>query len=506
MKRERRDLFLLFLLALATRALFLYRDGAPEPDAVAMVAGMAIGMSGNVPLGDALLYGRNVNPGMHWLVAYFFPRFHVPATQLFPVLNWISLVCASLMVIPLYALLRPHFSHRITMAALLAWIMTPVVWESGTYYHPLIPALLLLLVAIVCAQRTAATIRGAIWALLMLLLSCAAFVLRVEVAFVWPAFLVWTLTSARPWRNTISLLVTSAIAATAYVIAAGGVMHATSSETLGIGGYLEMLRGTYSQSMNLRALPRSITWLASGVGVATCAACLAWRNVGAHRRIIAAALAWAIPSIIFWLPQPVPILRHYLLASLGLVVVAAALVLDRLSGPKLALATTVLVTGNLLVPEIAYRAYNASAAAGKTPHGAFFYYHGEAARRIAANNDLARRIVSCRSATDGPAKSCSLVRWEMLAHVAYAAATCSEPVVPEPTEVFFPGTRYVRFRIGEGEARLISYVYFEDDSLRAMAARIMSESRDAGFCLFAPRALCDSTQQLQLLRGAIDCY
>lgn len=77
---------------------------------------------------------------------------------------------------------------------------------------------------------------------------------------------------------------------------------------------------------------------------------------------------------------------------------------------------------------------------------------------------------------------------------------------PKPTEMVFPGVRYVRLGVGSGEVRLIQYVYFEDPTLRATVARIMEESRRTGFCLFAPRELRDRIPELHAFGEALEGY
>lgn len=504
---EGRGLFVLAAATFITRALLIYRSGTPEPDATAMVAGMALAMSGDVSMGDALIYGRHVNPGMHALAAHVFPLLQIAPQHLLLVLNWLTAICASLMVFPLYVLIRPHVSHNVAIAASAVWVATPLVWESGTYYHPLVPAALLLMAALVCARRIGTGVPGITWASLTVALGAAAFVLRVEVAVVWPAFLVWTLTSQRRARDTAILLIVTACAVCAYLLALHAITGATSTRTMDVVGFLEVITASYTHGFNLRGLPRSIIWMVLGLGIATLAAVAAGitRRPAAHRRLLWVALGWTLPSILFWLPQPTPILRHYLMASIGVAVLLAVCVLARLHGKRLILATVSMMLLNVLVPEVAYRAYNAGTRATKTPHGAFFYYHGLAAARIEHHNTVADRILHC-APVGKPARSCALVQWEQLTHVAYAAAVSGERVVPSPAKSIFPGLREVRFRVGEGDVQLLHYVYFEDDGLRELTAQVMFEARAAGYCLFVPYLVCERTPQLTDLRPAIDCY
>jgi len=361
---------------------------------------------------------------------------------------------------------------------------------------------------LVCARRIEATPRGWAWGLLTVLLAGAAFVLRVEVVVVWPALLVWTLTSSRRTRDTVILLTITAVAAGAYLLALRALTGATSHSALGAIGFLKVITSSYAHGVNLHGLPRSFAWMALGLGMATLVAVAAGmaRPRSGRGRIVLVALGWALPSIVFWLPQPTPILRHYLMASIGLAALLAVCVFARMNGRRLVFATIAIVALNLVVPEIAYRAYNARSSAPKTPHGAFFYYHQQAVARIDRDNAIAQRILNCGSGGATPARACALVQWEQLTHVAYAVAVSEAHVQPLPTTSIYPGVREVRFEVGEGEVRLLHYVYFEDTALREQVAEIMRAAHAQGYCLFAPRPVCERTPQFTELNPVVDCY
>jgi len=308
--------------------------------------------------------------------------------------------------------------------------------------------------------------------------------------------------------------VISVLAAAAYLYVSTTVSPATTHG--GVGAYLKMIAGMYAHGFNLRGLPRSGTWMVLGLGVATIACCITaltrhppTNPTEVRGRLLGVALAWALPSILFWLPQPVPILRHYLLASMGLAAFLGATLLGRFTARRLVVVSAAIATLNLAVPELLYRVYNAHSSPAKAPNGSFFYFHERSVDRIARNNALADRIVSCSSGGqpgDDSPRSCALVTWEGFAHVAYAAATSGRRAEPTPAEMIFPGVRYVRFTIGDGDIRLINYVYFEDPALRAAVARIMEQSRERGYCLFAPRELRERVPELRALGDALQGY
>jgi len=293
------------------------------------------------------------------------------------------------------------------------------------------------------------------------------------------------------------------------VLEARGV--ASSAGSPSAAGFVKTASGLYTSTFNLRGLPRSVTWMVLGMGIMTLAAC-AWgmrRRPEGNARLLTAALAWSLPSMIFWLPQPTPINRHYLLATMGIVVVLGVLLLSRLSGRRLLALTVGVASLNLLVPDLAYRAYNARhAQAPKTAHGSFFYYHRMASRQIEQDARDAQRIATCNTAgtTESPPHSCALVHWEEFAHVAYALSVSGRRVTPGPVTTVFPGVRDVRFNVDDGEVRLVSYTYFEDQDLRNRVAAILQESQRDGYCLFAPNELRERVPELRALGTALQGY
>jgi hypothetical protein len=445
---------------------------------------------------------------MHLLAVRIFPLFLGPR-DLLPFLNWLTVACASLSLLPFYALIRPHLGHRIAIACLVLWMLAPIVWEAGTFYHPLIPAMFLLLLALVLARRIARTGRGGIAFVLVALLSSVAFLVRVEICFVWPGLLAWTLTSRRRWRDTGILLCVSIMVGITYLLESRGVASSGASPTA--MGFVKSTSGLYTSAFNLRGLPRSMTWMILGVGVMTLAACVAGilKKPAGNSRLLTAALCWSVPSIIFWLPQPTPINRHYLLATMGIVVVLGILVLSRLTGRRLVAAILTIGAFNLAVPDVAYRLYNAAHTGGpKTAHGSFFYFHSTAARQIEKDAHDAQRISTCAISgmTESAPRSCALVRWEEFAHVAYELSVSGRRVIPEPVATVFPGVRDVRFKVDDGEVRAIVYSYFEDQNLRERVSGILQESQRDGFCLFAPNELLARVPELQTFGRAIQSY
>lgn len=515
-ERDRLELLALAIIALVGRAAFVYRGGMPDPDCVAMAAGMAIGMSGDVPVGDAILYGRHVSPGLHVLVSCVFPHLFGDPHHLIGFLNWMTVLSASVIVFPVYSLLRRHLPHRTVLAAVAVWVFTPVAWEAGTYYHPLVPATLLLALALVCAHGINRSPRGVAALVATVLLAAAAVIVRVEVVVVWPALVVWALLSKERRGQMLLLVVVTLFSVGVYLAASRLLSSGATMDSPGVGDYVATLVGMYSRSFNLRGLPRSLTWMVLAVGVATIGACVLGlarflRGQTQERgdaRLLAFGLACALPSILFWLPQPTPIVRHYLLASMGLVIVLATTVLGRLTPRRLVAVATAVIVLNLAVPDLLYRAYNATRAPAKTPNGSFFYFHEQAAERIARNRAVADRIASCSTRDDAspPLRSCAVVRWEEFAYVVHAAATCGRRVEPHPNEMIFRGVRYSRFGVGDGELRLVTYVYFEDATLREAVARILEDSRANGFRLFAPHELRDRVPELRVFGNTLEGY
>jgi hypothetical protein len=206
--------------------------------------------------------------------------------------------------------------------------------------------------------------------------------------------------------------------------------------------------------------------------------------------LVFGAIVWTLPSIVFWLPYIVPILRHYYLSSIGLVWLAGLLVLSRVKTGRAAATTAALIVISLLVPEAAYHWYNdAHAASTKTPHGAFFYNHEVADARVKQLVELRNSVLNCTRSPDGKKKSIVLCRWDVYANVVYGIASQGTAVTSEPQGAILPEIGYAHYVSEKADVQLIRYVYMENDDVRRAVSGLLVSARQEGDCVFVPASI-----------------
>lgn len=489
--RDTRTALLLAALVLATRIPFVYQAGMGEPDSVAMAAGMAKGMTTAADIGDTFVYGRQVSAGMYLFTGFVYPKLFADPRHLIAFLNWLSVASFALMMWPLYALFRRSMpAHAAALAVLLA-AFSPLIWESSTYFHPLVPASLLLLVSLVCARRIGRSTRGIAFLALTAIAASAAFLIRTEVIFVVPALLVGPLLSKRKLRNTVLACGLGAWTALAYVAVQRLLPGAVETSTHNIASYVRMMWELYSVGFSIPGLTRSVTWAVLGIGVGGLAAAawglLVWfrrRPVGGGELIT--ALVWVLPAVLFWLPQPTPILRHYFLSTFGVAWLVGALVLSRLSARRAAAVAAAVALASIVIPEAAYRSYNAThPESAKEPHGAFFYYHGRTGARIARYRGLARDLVAAVRNT--PPGAAVQVGWEGYAYVLDEMYTDTRGAARLSRVRDNPNVTYDRYSFEGGELRLIQAIRLTEGAPPTVIVRdLVTRAHAEGFRVFLP--------------------
>jgi hypothetical protein len=186
---------------------------------------------------------------------------------------------------------------------------------------------------------------------------------------------------------------------------------------------------------------------------------------------------------------PVPILRHYYLATVGVAWLVGVLVLDR---PRRTWATAIVVAVlNLALPEAAYTAFRMRTGASKTPHGTFFSAHRYWAARVDGFVAMRDRSAACWDATATPS-TFALVTWEGAAHVLYRLGISERRVRRIAKESIYPGVDAIDLDYEGGRLRLVQYVYFEDPVLRARVRAMVEDARAHGECIVFPAELGDA--------------
>jgi hypothetical protein len=476
--------FALALIAFITRALFIYRDAMPDPDALLMAAGMAIDMSGDLPHGDALLYGRHVSPGAAFVVRAVYPLFFHDPRALVACLNWSSALLSALTASTMFLLARRYIARAAAAGAAAIWIGNPVAWESGTYFHTVVPSTLLLLVAMMLALHIERSRRGAAYFAVTVACAVAAFLTRTEVVFAAPALLVWTLTSQRARRDTLLLVSITAAVLSAYAC----VLVAIAGESTVPSGGFRAYTSWYAASFSPRGVDRTTVWTVFSLGIASVAAVLFVlarrpRALREHARLILFASAWVLPSALFWMLTPVPILRHFYVATVGVAWLVGVVVLQ---DARRAMATVAAIVAlNLALPEAAYAAYRARTGTRKTPHGTFFSAHAYWSGRVTTFVALRERAEECMEASSSQS-ALAVTTWEASAHLIYQLGISGRRVHRITKDTMAPGIDLVRFDFDGGHLQIVQYLYFEGSEVQAPLRTMIEDARRDGACILVP--------------------
>ncbi len=476
----------LALIALITRALFIYRDAMPDPDALLMAAGMAIDMNGDLPHGDALLYGRHVSPGTAFVVRAIYPLFFHDPRALVACLNWSTAILSAFTASTMYLLARRYLARAAAAGAAAIWIGNPVAWESGTYFHTVVPSTLLLLLAMVLAFRIERSRRGVAYYVATALCAIAAFLTRTEIVFAAPALVVWTLTSKRARRDTLLLASIAAVVLGAYAC----VLVAIAGESTVPSGGFHAYTNWYAASFSPRGLDRTAVWTVFSLGIASVAAVLlaiVRRRVApctsGHGRLVMFACAWVLPSVVFWMLTPVPILRHFYVATVGAAWLVGVVVLQ--DGRRATAVAAAIVALNLALPEAVYGAHRWRTGLRKMPHGTFFSAHAYWSQRVATFVALRERAGACMEASSSQS-ALAVTTWEVSAHLIYQLGVSNRRVHRITKDSMTPGIDLVRFDFDGGHLQIVQYIYFEDPEVQARVRTMIEDSRRDGACVLVP--------------------
>src|SRR6185503_3005243 len=110
---------------------------------IVMAAGMIRYLTGSASLSESILYGRQNGPGTYLLILPLLEHVIPRPGALLGVLNLLGAVSSAALVWPVHRLFRMTLSRHGAAAAVLLAFLSPVMWEAGTSYHPIWPALLL---------------------------------------------------------------------------------------------------------------------------------------------------------------------------------------------------------------------------------------------------------------------------------------------------------------------------------------------------------------------------
>lgn len=476
----------------------MYGGSSPEPDSLAMVSGMTMTIRGDVPLRDALIYGREASPGMYLVGCFVFPLLFRDPSDLLPFLDWMTVIASAAAAWPLFRLARLFLTPMLASAIATVGLLAPTVWEASTYFHPEVIAATMLLLAIATAvgepglkpsvRRTAVAVA----------LGAVSILVRTHVLFVWPGLFLGALLAKQRRHYLTVLATTTACGLGMFAIFQAAFPQLGDSGAGGTVRFVQMIANVYFHAFSLNGMLRSLVWAGFGIGVATCVLALGELLSPTRRRTMVSwrstlvGITWSLPFFIYWLPQPLPILRHYVLPSFGILLVLAAFMsrLPARTAPWVAVAVAVL---NFSVPEIAYRVYNSrNGEAPKTPHGAIVYQHSVMQERIRRFEE-AGRALSADLNTDTSNGVIVFTQWESYTHILYYLTQNFDDIRPLATTSFFPGVQRRDYTLLGRTVSMINYVYFEDPELQRRGLKVIRDGISNGYTVFLPKELAEGS-------------
>lgn len=471
-------------------ALFLHRGGMSEPDSVVMAAGMAR-MAAGEPLVDCMLYGRYLNPGIYFLFRLLHPVFVRSPGDTILFLNILGILSFSLLNGLFYLILQRRFERTIAACCTMIAMLTPVFWESGTYFHPVVPALAMLAGAILLFGRISASPGGIIAFCAVTLLAAAATVMRNEVLLAAPALLAAALFSTRTRRNIGLVTIITLISVIVFVAVSRAISVA------GQAGFFGRFSSGLAASISFRGAVRTVPWAAMALGTASILAA-SWgvlkriRNRDT-RTIIIPAILWAAPALA-WLLWPVPVLRHYFIAVPAIAFLLAGTVLEGRRKRTVITFTTIVILLNLGLPELLYRSYNSVRPdAAKEPHGTFFYRHSLVEDRIERYHLLQEKVTAFIGPGTDRGSLCAVipVNWEIYGYMIYCLAGRAEQKAPgnDPAT----GIDSHDFQRWGRSIRLLQSTRFDLDQIGEEMLKKLESSDGSGCTIMLPEELLEET-------------
>lgn len=456
-------ILVLILFALVTRLAFLYRGGTGDGDAMVMAAGMAGSIAPGAPFTESLTYGRQIGPGIYLLFRCVSPLLAGDASRVLPFLNTLGALSASLLAWPLYVAFRGSLSRPVSAAATVLVLMTPLVWEAGTYFHPITSAALLLGLAMLSWTQIGLTRKGLAYGMLMAFLGAASLLMWAEVVLAFPALLAAAALSDRGRRDLAAMAGLTVFAVATFLTVVFLIQGYTAGTPTDLATYVRRFAGAY---FRLDAVPRSLVWSALALGTGTIAlaavsGAIAFKKIRSagsqcpeDRRRLVTAVIWIAVPYLFWLSNPVPLMRHFFLVVPGVVWLLARALPSRMSIGRLATGLLILVAINLLLPEALYRTYNRTHPADpKSLHGTFFGHHAATETRIARYHALMTSIR--QSAATGGDELLVQTDWEGFGYVTYGLAALPGFDPDFAIEPIAPGLAARRYTVGPGSLRLV---------------------------------------------------
>ena len=385
---ERRRWLLLIPVALYALVVFpfVFQDVVGEPDLERMALALVYGASSGLHAAAGYHYNYLVSFGYYQGLYHLLPQaVLVSSPALIAAINYVGFGSAVLAVAMLGLYLARLFGAVPALITCILFAFSPVYLDLGTSGHPQLPGFALLLtggwlLTFVNDPQLRAPSRFAL-AVAAFTAFLVAMTVRADVALAFPfVTLMGPPESQRQWMraSAIRLLIMGSACILWLAVVSSGGDHTSAGGQGFVASFFE-------QFYKLRTVPRGLVVFVLCMGVASLASLLVLLASRATRDLSRLEV-WAIgllalPTLLFWLPNPTPG-RHMLLAYVAAALLCALLLSRRVRAPRAIALAALLVIGNQVIAEVAHdplvRHYNwtyplmtARRATDSLPLGAF---------------------------------------------------------------------------------------------------------------------------------------
>lgn len=300
-----------------------------ESDLARMVTGLVYGEATGLRIHAGLHYGLSFSFGYYHLLYLVAPAHSLlDPDQAAQLINAIGLVFAGLLALSCSLLLEKLFGGPVAAATTLSFLGSPMMLPFNISGHPMVAATALLFFStwlILLAQERTLWARSILLSFVFLFLTIGL-TFRAEIAFAFPFVIALSWLKARSgarcqmqWALFIGGMCFVAILV---------FLRLQHAYVAGEGGGIRVLADFVSTFVRPRRIGQGLAVLILGTGIGTfisLAICVVSRRFEGPLSRVLASLGGivAVPSLLFWLPNPFPA-RHFLFSILGLYLVFAA--------------------------------------------------------------------------------------------------------------------------------------------------------------------------------------
>ena len=338
---------------------FVFQDVLGEPDLERMALAWVYGASSGLQADAGYHYNYLVSFGYYQGLYHLLPHaVLVSSSALIGVINYVGFASAVIAVAMLGLYLARLFGASRAFLACVLFAFSPVFLDLGTSGHPQLPGFAVLLSGgwlLSFLDDPGFGVRQRVMvAACSFVIFFVAMTIRADVALAFPFMTLMGRPDASrsEWLRASAgrLLVMGSACVLWLAIVSSGGDHGTAAGQGFVASFFE-------QFYKLRTVPKGLAMFVLCMGVATLSSLAALLFSHASRQLsrlhLVAIALLALPTLLFWLPNPTPG-RHMLLAYVAAAILAALLLSRYVRPPQAVAAVAALVLANQVIAEVAH--------------------------------------------------------------------------------------------------------------------------------------------------------